>query len=220
MPVFTNCNMIHFLAAAVCVLLWHVKMVPLHYNAHVRTSYTENESYKQMNCLLANQYHKMIRVYSSIHNLKECFMCLLPATCVRICMLFCSAASGSLYSPAFPVSTSSSFTFTWFRRSRNNLQTLLTLLLTSSSFHLSAFSLYSPEGQRDSENWPRPSVHLCNLLLFQLLKLFLQIQHLIETFSSPPLTVLIIHLFRDTGGKWLIRTPKWSDLRWCWHQSI
>lgn len=45
-----------------------------------------------------------------------------PATCVRICMLFCSAASGSLYSPAFPVSTSSSLTFTWFSRSRNNLQ--------------------------------------------------------------------------------------------------
>lgn len=46
----------------------------------------------------------------------------LPATCVRICMLFCSAASGSLYSPAFPNSTSSSFTFTWFSRSRNNLR--------------------------------------------------------------------------------------------------
>jgi len=46
----------------------------------------------------------------------------LPATCVCICMLFCSAASGSLYSPAFPVNTSSSFTFTWFSRSRNSLQ--------------------------------------------------------------------------------------------------
>lgn len=36
-----------------------------------------------------------------------------------------------------------------------------------------------------------------NLLLFQLLKLFFQIQHLIEAFSSPPLAVFIIHLFTE-----------------------
>lgn len=58
----------------------------------------------------------------------------LPATCVRMCMLSCSKTSGSLYSPAFPVSTSSSFTFTWFCRSRNNLQSHSGVSLSFFSF--------------------------------------------------------------------------------------
>lgn len=99
-----------------------------------------------------------------------------PATCVRVCMLFCSAASGSLYSRAWPASTSSSFTFTWFSRSLNNLQAQDGVSLR---FNNSYFA----------------KIYYDGLLFFEGLKLFFQLQHLVKTFSSPPLTVLIIHVF-------------------------
>lgn len=110
-----------------------------------------------------------------------------PATCVRICMLFCSAASGSLYSPAFPVSTSSSLTFTWFSRSRNNLQ-------SHGEISLNNRRLRHRKKEKDKVLNPFFPL-LQKLLLFQLLELFLQIHHLIQTFSSSPLAVFIIHLF-------------------------
>lgn len=110
-----------------------------------------------------------------------------PATCVRICMLFCSAASGSLYSPAFPVSTSSSLTFTWFSRSRNNLQSHGEISLNNRRLR--------HRKKRRIKCWIPFSPLLQKLLLFQLLKLFLQIHHLIQTFSSSPLAVFIIHLY-------------------------
>lgn len=110
-----------------------------------------------------------------------------PATCVRICMLFCSAASGSLYSPAFPVSTSSSLTFTWFSRSRNNLQSHGEISLNNRRLR--------HRKKRRIKCWIPFSPLLQKLLLFQLLELFLQIHHLIQTFSSSPLAVFIIHLY-------------------------
>lgn len=85
----------------------------------------------------------------------------LPATCVRICMLLCSAASGSLYSPAFPVSTSSSFTFIWFRRSRNNLQSHSGVSLRSRThsraWWLPLFQLTSPSAPGIAS--PDPASH-------------------------------------------------------------
>lgn len=92
-------------------------------------------------------------------------------------MLFCSAASGSLYSRAWPASTSSSFTFTWFSRSQNNLAAQERLSLGSHTAHLPAWRLT-----------------LLGLLFFKSVKLFFQLQHLVQTFSSPPLAVLVIHV--------------------------
>lgn len=126
-------------------------------------------------------HQRWSKLYLTIAFCTSCHFCTknhVPATCVRVCMLFCSATSGSLYSRAWPASTSSSFTFTWFSRSLNNLQAQNRVSL---HFNNSYFS----------------KIYFYGLLFFESLKLFFQLQHLVKTFSSPPLTVLIIHVFTE-----------------------